>query len=191
MTETEHEETEHGYRMTLSRMFDPRDTGLLLAVCFDPEGRPVAFNQYVPASLVEGYSLDVMRRTAEPDAPKGLVDYVIIETSAWMAANGFRGLGLSFAIRREVVADEDRDGPWASMDPSVVRHFSDTKQIESLRKFNQKYDPRWCPRYVVTAPHLQVAHRGFAMVGAEGIGEVPVVGRFLRAKEPARSSESG
>ena len=45
--------------MTLSRMFDERDTGLLLAVCLDPDGMPVAFNQYVPASHVNGYSLDL------------------------------------------------------------------------------------------------------------------------------------
>ncbi len=62
LSETEDGEMEHGYWMTLSRMFDSRDTGLLLAVCFDPDGQPVAFNQYVPAPLVEGYSLDTMRR---------------------------------------------------------------------------------------------------------------------------------
>ena len=44
--------------MTLSRMFDEREQGLLLAVCLDPDGKPVAFNQYIPASHIYGYSLD-------------------------------------------------------------------------------------------------------------------------------------
>ncbi len=189
VSENEDEELEHGYWMTLSRMFDPRDTGLLLAVCLDSEGRPVAFNQYVPAPMVEGYSLDVMRRTPDRGAPDGLADFVTVETIGWMAANGFRSLGLNFAIRREVVADEDREGPWASMDRTVVHHFSDTKQIESLRRFNKKYDPRWFPRYVITGPHLRVAGKAVTMVGAEAIGDLPVVGRLLRAKEPAGSSE--
>ena len=79
-TETRQGEVERGFSMTLSRMFDERDTGLLLAVCLDPDGKPVAFNQYVPASHVNGYSLDVMRRTSDPDAPNGLTDFVIIET---------------------------------------------------------------------------------------------------------------
>lgn len=57
-TETRQGETERGFWMTLSRMFDERDTGLLLAVCMDPEGRPAAFNQYVPASHINGCSLD-------------------------------------------------------------------------------------------------------------------------------------
>jgi lysyl-tRNA synthetase class 2 len=69
MTETRQGEAERGYSMTLSRMFDPRDKGLLLAVCFGADGEPMAFNQYVPASEVNGYSLDLMRRSNDPDAP--------------------------------------------------------------------------------------------------------------------------
>ena len=98
--------------MTLSRMFDERDTGLLLAVCMDPDGKPVAFNQYVPASHVNGYSLDLMRRTSDPDAPNGLTDFVIIETINWMAERGLNGLGLNFAVMRAVVAGETGSGPW-------------------------------------------------------------------------------
>ena len=84
-TETRQGEVERGFSMTLSRMFDERDPGLLLAVCLDPEDKPVAFNQYIPASHINGYSLDVMRRTSDPDAPNGLTDFVIIETIKWMA----------------------------------------------------------------------------------------------------------
>ena len=103
-TQTRQGEAERGFSMTLSRMFDERDTGLLLAVCLDPAGNPVAFNQYVPASQVNGYSLDLMRRTSDPDAPNGLTDFVIIETINWMAARGLNGLGLNFAVMRAVVA---------------------------------------------------------------------------------------
>ena len=189
LTETEDEEMEHGYWMTLSRLFDSRDTGLLLAVCFDPGGQPVAFNQYVPAPLVEGYSLDTMRRKPEPDAPKGLADFVLVETIRWMTEHGFRGLALNFAIASEAVADEDRDGPWVSMDRTVLHHFNDARQIESLRRFNKKYDPEWIPRYVITGPHFRAARRGLAIARAEAIDQLPVIGRLLRA--PARSSGRG
>jgi lysyl-tRNA synthetase, class II len=91
-TETRQGEAERGFSMTLSRMFDERDTGLLLAICLDSEGRPAAFNQYVPAAKVNGYSLDLMRRTSDPDAPNGLTDFVIIETIKWMADQGLNGL---------------------------------------------------------------------------------------------------
>jgi lysylphosphatidylglycerol synthetase-like protein (DUF2156 family)/UDP-2,3-diacylglucosamine pyrophosphatase LpxH len=187
MTETEGEEMEHGYWLTLSRLFDPRDPGLLLAVCFDPEGQPVAFNQYVPAPLVEGYSLDTTRRKPEPEAPAGVDDFLIIETIEWMAEHGLRGLGLNFAIRSEAVADEEREGPWVSMQETTLHHFDDTRQIESLREFNKKYDPEWFPRYVITGPHLRGARRGLAIARAEALGRLPLVGRFLRPKEPAHS----
>jgi lysylphosphatidylglycerol synthetase-like protein (DUF2156 family)/UDP-2,3-diacylglucosamine pyrophosphatase LpxH len=189
MTETRQGEVERGYSMTLSRMFDRRDTGLLLAVCFDEAGSPVAFNQYIPATQVLGYSLDVMRRTGDPDAPNGLTDFVIIETIAWMAEHGYHGLGLNFATMREIVAGEARGGPWLSMEKSVLHHFSDTMQIESLWRFNKKYDPAWIPRYAVTGPHLRIAGTGLAIARAEGVTELPVVGALLPSREPASTSE--
>jgi lysylphosphatidylglycerol synthetase-like protein (DUF2156 family)/UDP-2,3-diacylglucosamine pyrophosphatase LpxH len=188
MTETRQGEAERGYSMTLSRIFDPRDEGLLLAVCFDADDRPMAFNQYVPASEVDGYSLDLMRRTNDPDAPNGLTDFVIIETLQWMAERGLRGLGLNFATMRAVVAGESGDGPWTSLERSVLHHFSETLQIESLWHFNQKYDPQWNPRYVVTGPFLPLARSSLAIARAEAVTEIPVVGSLLRTHEPAHTN---
>ena len=42
----------------------------------------------------------------------------------------------------------------------MLHRFSDTMQIESLWKFNQKYDPIWRPRYVVTDAALEPAEGG-------------------------------
>ena len=190
MTETRQGEAERGYSMTLSRIFDPRDDGLLLAVCFGADGRPLAFNQYVPASEVNGFSLDLMRRTSDTDAPNGLTDFVIIETIQWMAERGYRGLGLNFATMRAVVAGEAGDGPWTNLEKSVLHHFSDTMQIESLWKFNKKYEPLWNPRYVVTGPFLPLASSSLAIARAESVAELPVVGPLLRTRPPAGSRGS-
>ena len=187
MTETRQGEAERGYSMTLSRIFDPRDEGLLLAVCFGPDDRPIAFNQYVPASEVDGYSLDLMRRSNDPDAPNGLTDFVIIETINWLAERGLRGLGLNFATMRAVVAGETGDGPWTSLERSVLHRFSETLQIESLWRFNQKYDPLWNPRYVVTGPFLPLARSGLAIARAEAVTEIPVIGGLLKTHEPTGS----
>jgi lysylphosphatidylglycerol synthetase-like protein (DUF2156 family)/UDP-2,3-diacylglucosamine pyrophosphatase LpxH len=185
MTETRMGEVERGYSMTLSRMFDPRDVGLLLAVCYDADGRPIAFNQYIPAPLVNGYSLDVMRRTADPGAPNGMTDFVIIETIDWMAKKGLKGLGLNFAMMREIVAGEGAKGPWRSVERSVLHRFSDSMQIESLYRFNKKYDPAWRARYAVAESDAGVARAGLAIARAESVTEFPVVGRLLRRRGPA------
>jgi lysylphosphatidylglycerol synthetase-like protein (DUF2156 family)/UDP-2,3-diacylglucosamine pyrophosphatase LpxH len=186
-TETRQGEVERGFSMTLSRMFDERDTGLLLAVCMDPEGKPVAFNQYVPASHINGYSLDLMRRTNDPDAPNGLTDFVIIETISWMAERGLNGLGLNFATMRAVVAGENGDGRWRSAERSVFHRFSDSMQIESLWNFNKKYDPQWCPRYSVADDRAHMPRAGLAIARAESVSELPLVGRFMKPKTPAAS----
>jgi lysylphosphatidylglycerol synthetase-like protein (DUF2156 family) len=184
-TETRQGEAERGFSMTLSRMFDQRDTGLLLAVCMDPEGKPVAFNQYIPASQVNGYSLDLMRRTSNPDAPNGLTDFVIIETISWKAERGLNGLGLNFAVMRAVVAGENGSGPWRSAQRSVFHRFSDSMQIESLWNFNKKYDPEWRPRYSVADDRAHLPRAGLAIARAESVSELPVVGRFMKPKAPA------
>jgi lysylphosphatidylglycerol synthetase-like protein (DUF2156 family) len=184
-TETRQGTVERGFSMTLSRMFDERDTGLLLAICLDPEGKPVAFNQYVPASHVNGYSLDLMRRTSNPDAPNGLTDFVIIETIQWMAKQGLTGLGLNFATMRAVVAGENGSGPWRSAEKSLLHRFSDSMQIESLWNFNKKYDPQWCPRYSVADDRAHMPRVGLAIARAESVSELPLVGRFMKPKTPA------
>ncbi len=184
-TETRQGEAERGFSMTLSRMFDDRDTGLLLAVCLDPEGKPVAFNQYVPASHVNGYSLDLMRRTSDPGAPNGLTDFVIIETINWLAERGLNGLGLNFAVMRAVVAGETGSGPWQSAEKSLFHRFSDSMQIESLWNFNKKYDPQWRPRYSVADDRAHLPRAGLAIARAESVSELPLVGRFMKPKTPA------
>jgi len=179
MTETRQGEAERGFSMTLSRIFDPRDKGLLLAVCVDPEGRPVAFNQYVPSPEIGGWSLDLMRRTADPEAPNGLTEYVVIETIQWMRDRGQRGLGLNFAVMRAVLAGEMGDGPWRRAEQKTMHKLSDSMQIESLWKFNEKFDPIWRPRYVVTDAAVEKARAGIAIARAESVLDVPVVGRLL------------
>ncbi|MPY96084.1 MAG: DUF2156 domain-containing protein, partial [Acidimicrobiia bacterium] len=189
MTETRQGDVERGFSMTLSRMFDPRDTGLLLAVCFSPEGEPVAFNQYIPAAAIGGYSLDVMRRTSDENAPNGLTDFVIIETLNWMRERGYRGLGLNFATFRAVVAGEEA-GPWHKVERKVLHRFSDTMQIESLWKFNEKYDPIWRPRYVVTDALFDAPRAGLAIGRAEGEVELPLIGRLFKASGPDPAAEA-
>ncbi|MET7402914.1 DUF2156 domain-containing protein [Dactylosporangium sp. NPDC005572] len=47
---------ERGFSMTLSRLFEPTDTGLLLAVAYGPDGRPAGFCHWIPAADIAGWS---------------------------------------------------------------------------------------------------------------------------------------
>ena len=72
-------EVERGFSMTLGRIFDPRDEGLLLAVAHGPDGAAVAFCQFVPAPGINGFSLDLMRRD-DAEHPNGLLDFILVRT---------------------------------------------------------------------------------------------------------------
>ena len=173
-------EAERGFSMTLGRMFDPADEGLLLAVAFDPEGTPAAFCHYVPASAIEGYSLDVMRRTDAP-APNGLTDFVVVKTIHHLRDNGYKCLALNFATMRAVLAGEAGDGLGTRVEQWLLKRMSASMQIESLWYFNAKYDPTWRPRFAVYDGPEHVLPSALAVARAESFGDLPLVGRLFAA----------
>jgi lysyl-tRNA synthetase class 2 len=178
-TQSRRGEVERGFSMTLSRLFDPDDAGLLMSVASAPSGAPVGFTQYVPAPGIDGWSLDVMRRSADPDLPNGVMDLLVVETIRHVAQSGGRGLGLNFSVLRETVAGESRT-PGANVGRTVLQRMSRHVQVESLWRFNAKFNPRWQPRYLVVGSLDAVAVQGFAVAGLEGLTDLPVVGRLIR-----------
>ncbi|HEY1278225.1 MAG TPA: phosphatidylglycerol lysyltransferase domain-containing protein [Acidimicrobiales bacterium] len=187
MGESRRGQVERGFSMTLSRVFDRRDTGLLLAVCRGPEGEPAAFCQYVPAADIGGFSLDLMRRS-EGEHPNGLTDFVVVRTIERLRAEGHRGLSLNFATMRAVLAGEMGDSMGRRVEKRVVQHLSDSMQIESLWRYNAKFQPAWRRRYLAYDSPEHLVAVGFAVAGAEQFWELPLVGRFLPAPAPVLAS---
>jgi lysylphosphatidylglycerol synthetase-like protein (DUF2156 family) len=183
MTKSRRGDVERGFSMTLGRVFDPDDTGLLLAVVHGPgpgdePGPPVAFCQYVPAPGIGGYSLDLMRRD-DGEHPNGLIDFAVVETIRELQRRGQQGLGLNFATMRAVLAGEAGEGLTQRVQAWLLRRMGDSMQIESLWKFNAKFDPDWQPRYAIyDAPENALAV-AIAVARAESFWELPVIGRFL------------
>jgi lysylphosphatidylglycerol synthetase-like protein (DUF2156 family) len=178
MAETRRGDAERGFSMTLGRIFDPDDRGLLLAVAYGPDGEPAALCHYVPAPGIDGYSLDLMRRSDGPH-PNGLIDFVVVETIREINHRGLRGLGLNFATLRAVLAGERGDGVGRRLERWLLRRLSDTMQIESLWRYNAKFGPDWKARYAVydAAEHMLPA--ALAVARAESFFEIPLIGRFL------------
>jgi lysylphosphatidylglycerol synthetase-like protein (DUF2156 family) len=191
MTRSRRGDVERGFSMTLGRVFQPEDRDLLLAVCFAADGTPAAFCQYVPAPGIDGYSLDLMRRDVERSDgtphPNGLLDFVVVETIRHLRERGQRGLGLNFATMRAVVAGEAGDGAVQRAERWFLRRMSDSMQIESLWRFNAKYDPDWAPRYAVYDAPENILPVALAVARAESFWELPVIGRLFvpPSAEPA------
>lgn len=170
---------ERGFSMTLSRLFDAEDTGLLLSVTRDSQGRARAFVQWMPAPGIEGWSLDVMRYDTGPEVPNGLMDHLIVQTIRHLRTRGEVGLGLNFAVIRTLVATEPSTSV-GRLGQSLLHALSGRSDIASLCRFNQKFGPEWQPRYVVLSSLDTVACQGLMIAAAEGLSDLPVIGRFMQ-----------
>jgi lysylphosphatidylglycerol synthetase-like protein (DUF2156 family) len=190
MTRSRRGDVERGFSMTLGRLFDPGDVGLLLAVATAADGTPVAFCQYVPAPGINGYSLDLMRRD-DGDHPNGLLDFVIVETIEHLRQLGMQGLGLNFATMRSVLAGETGERLHRRVERWMLRRMSSSMQIESLWRFNAKYDPDWQPRYAVYQSPEQAPAVAVAIARAESFWELPLIGRFLVPDASKTDTQNG
>ena len=61
----------------------------------------------------------------------------------------------------------------------ILQRLSQGTQMGTLSTFNEKFDPGWVPRYVVLDSVEYVATQALVLAGAEGVTEIPVIGRFL------------
>jgi phosphatidylglycerol lysyltransferase len=101
-------------------------------------------------------SVDLMRYN--DDAPKSVVDFMLIECMLWGRAQGFRWFNLGMAPLSGL--EEHALAPaWHKLGRMVQRYGETFYNFEGLRKFKQKFDPVWRPRYLA-------APDGLAMAGA-------------------------
>jgi lysylphosphatidylglycerol synthetase-like protein (DUF2156 family) len=182
MAQSRRGEFERGFSMVLGRIFDRRDEGLIVCVVTAPDGTPAALCQFVPAAGIGGYSLDLMRRD-RGEHPNGLIDFALVSTIEHLRAGGYKGLSLNFAALRSVLDGENGDGVTQRVERWALKKMSSFLQIETLWRFNAKYEPQWMPRYVVydTAEHLVPVV--LAILRAESLSEVPVIGRLIAASD--------
>ena len=139
-------ETERGFSMALGRFGDSVDGDCVVATAHDG-GKLAAFLHFVPWGS-QGLSLDVMRRDRAAD--NGLNELLIAKVLLAAPALGVCRVSLNFAIFRSSLARGERIGAgfvlrlWRNLLLLASHWF----QIESLYRFNAKFQPLWEPRYV-------------------------------------------
>jgi len=99
--------------------------------------------QFVPATGIRGYSLDLMRR-----------DPASIPTDCWTSpcappssTSGSAVPGSEPQLRRHAVdlSGDKGDGTVQRAERWFLKRLSNFAQIESLWRFNAKYEPEWLP----------------------------------------------
>lgn len=138
--------TERGFSMALGRFGDPADGGCVLVTAHQ-EGRIRALLHFVPWGR-EGLSLDLMRR--DRDAENGLNELLIVHALQHAPEFGVCRISLNFAVFRQALEAGERlgAGPVLRAWRGVLLFASRWFQIESLYRFNAKFQPQWEPRYV-------------------------------------------
>ncbi len=177
-----HGATERGFSMALGRLGDPADSRSVLVVARDSSGVPVGLLSFVPWGKT-GLSLDVMRRS--PEAPNGVVEFMVAELMEAAADFGISRVSLNFAMFREVFASAEKFGasPLTRLASSTLGVLDRFLQLERLYTFNQKFAPEWLPRYLATDSTVSLAQ----VATAAGIAEGFLPAWFDRASREPRS----
>ncbi|MCO6004266.1 GNAT family N-acetyltransferase [Actinoallomurus purpureus] len=153
-------DTERGFSMALGRVGEPGDEECVVATA-TKDGELHAILHFVPWGT-DGLSLDLMRR--DRAAQPGLNDFLIVEAIKAAPDLGVKRVSLNFAVFRAALARGERIGAgpvlkaWRGLLIFLSRWF----QIESLYKFNAKFQPVWQPRFFVysslgDAPRIALA----------------------------------
>jgi lysyl-tRNA synthetase class 2 len=136
---------ERGFSMALGRLGEPGDEACVLVEAWY-EGQLRALLHFVPWGT-DGLSLDLMRRAR--DCPNGVNEQLVVAALLAAPGIGVRRISLNFAVFRSAL---DRGGRLGA--GPVLRAWRGTLllasrfwQIDSLYRFNDKFGPRWEPRY--------------------------------------------
>src|SRR5664279_488313 len=137
---------ERGYSMALSRIGDPQDGDCVL-VTARVNDRLCGLLHFVPWGP-DGLSLDLMRRDRTSD--NGVNELMIVEFMRGCPALAVARVSLNFAVFREALERGERlgAGPVLRLWRRTLLLASRWWQIDSLYRFNAKFQPSWQPRFV-------------------------------------------
>jgi lysyl-tRNA synthetase class 2 len=171
---------ERGFSMALSRLGDPADPACVVVTARRPDGSLCGLLHFVPWGP-DGLSLDLMRRSR--DADNGVSEFMVVALASACPDLGVTRLSLNFAVMRTALEQGARigAGPVARAWRSMLLLASRWWQIETLHRFNAKFQPAWEPRYLCFESGRVLPRVAFAALEAESFFVPPgVVRRLLR-----------
>ncbi|GAA2949582.1 hypothetical protein GCM10010518_40560 [Kitasatospora cinereorecta] len=174
-TEWRGTDTERGFSMALGPIGDPADGDCVVATARlaepgakeSPHGDLKAVLHFVPWGT-DGLSLELMRR--DRCADPGMNELLIVASLRAAPELSVTRVSPNFARFRSALARGERLGAgpvprcWRGLLIFLSRWF----EIESLYRFNAKFQPRWEPRSVVFRTGGDLPRIGLAALQAEG-----------------------
>ena len=144
------------------------------------QDRVVAFANVLTSAERAGITVDLMRH--QPDCPPGAMTYLFVQLMLWGRREGYGHFSLGMAPLsgfelRELAPMWHRLGHW------VYRHGEHFYGFEGLRRYKEKFDPVWEPRYLASPGGLALP-RVLADL-------VLLIGRGTSADRPGRGCPGG
>lgn len=127
--------------------FDERYLARFSCALVRVAGRIVAFANIWTTADRHELSVDLMRY--DDGAPKGVMDYLLIELMLWGRTQGYQWFNLGMAPLAGL-ADREFSPLWYRVGAFVYRHGEHFYNFEGLRDYKQKFHPQWRPRYLAT-----------------------------------------
>jgi len=156
---------ERGFSMAMDRFGEEIDSDALITVA-QIAGEVKGILYFVPWGKNK-ISLDRMQR--ERGADSGLNELMIAQTVAYASEHGITHISLNFAAFRSLFerADKISAGPITRTTRNLIRFASNWFQIESLYRFNAKFQPEWQTRYVIYPKASDLVRVGYSALRAE------------------------
>jgi lysyl-tRNA synthetase class 2 len=156
---------ERGFSMSMDRFGEDIDGEAIITIAtLGDEIKGLLY--FVPWSH-DGISLDRMQRERGTDP--GVNELLIVQTVEWARENKIENISLNFAAFRSLFerAEKISAGPITRGSRNLIRFFSNFFQVESLYRFNAKFDPEWQTRYLVYPKATDIAKISWAAIKAE------------------------
>lgn len=152
---------DHGCCMTLGRFPAPDEPECLIGLMYDRHDEPVAYLTLLPSG--DGYySLDLTRRAA--GAPNAATEFLIMGVLSELQARGASAVSLNFSTLSWLKDVPAGRRAWALVGAAF--------QLGSLEAFNNKFRPRWVPRYLAFPSWRTLPDVIYAMLILEGMNRM-------------------
>ncbi|MFG2831668.1 phosphatidylglycerol lysyltransferase domain-containing protein [Streptomyces sp. NPDC048434] len=185
-------DTERGFSMALGRIDAVADGDAVIATAHLPVGEGEESGPYGDLKAMQhfvpwgdsGISLELMRRDRSADP--GMNELLIVAALQAAPDLKIKQVSLNFAVFRSSLERGEKlgAGPVIRIWRGLLIFLSRWYQIESLYKFNDKFRPRWEPRFVVFRNSRDIPRIGLAALQAEGYLELSLP-RALRRRKSA------
>lgn len=174
---------ERGFSMAHHTLVDELLPDAMVLVARDGDARIRGFLHFMPVYGRPVASLGFMRR--DRDTPNGLTEFMVVEAARLLGEAGIEEFSLNFAAQGRWLRAPENVAQRAVA--AILRVADHWLQIERLLRFNEKFEPRWQPRYLLFEHALQLPRVAFGAMVAEGQLPTPSLRPKALRRHPSAS----